>query len=176
MPSLFARLQQELDVKQHGLGLLRQRIAGSESAQLAEAVKASEQELAEAKEAAAAAQQKRKDMVKAAKVRQLMLQAAGNMLGLLMYEQALLPVAGGMHAHTGVPASTANMSVLPSKPDAAACCWHGGRPAPEAAFCWQHALCQDVAALLSLCVAAPADRMLLPSCCAVLQAAVINAV
>ena len=67
-------------------------------------------------------------------------------------------------------------AVLPSKPDAAACCWHGGRPSPEAAFCWQHALCQDVAALLSLCVAAPADRMLLPSCCALLQAAVINAV
>ncbi len=68
MSSLSARLKQELDVKQHGLGLLRQRIAGSESAQLAEAVKASEQELAEAKEAAAAAQQKRKDMVKAAEV------------------------------------------------------------------------------------------------------------
>ena len=68
MPSLSARLKQELDVKEHGLGLLRQRIAGSESAQLAEAVKASEQELAEAKEAAAAAQQKRKDMVKAAEV------------------------------------------------------------------------------------------------------------
>ena len=68
LPCLSARLKQELDVKQHRLGLLRQRIAGSESAQLAEAVKASEQELAEAKEAAAAAQQKRKDMVKAAKV------------------------------------------------------------------------------------------------------------
>ena len=95
-PSWSARLKQELDVKQHGLGLLRQRIAGSESAQLAEAVKASEQELVEAKEAAAAAQQKRKDMVDAAKVCPMMLQAAGNTSGLPRCDPAFLPVAGGL--------------------------------------------------------------------------------
>lgn len=64
----WRRLQQEVEVKQHSLALLQQRIAGSQSAQLAQAVAASEAELQEASQAAAAAQQKRADMVKAAQV------------------------------------------------------------------------------------------------------------
>jgi len=55
-------------VKQHSLSLLHQRISGSESSQLADAVAATQKELEEAKEAAAAAQQKKADMLKAAKV------------------------------------------------------------------------------------------------------------
>ena len=65
---LFARLKQEVEVKQHSLSLLKQRISGSESAQLADAVTATQGELGEAKEAAHTAQQKKADMLKAAKV------------------------------------------------------------------------------------------------------------
>ena len=67
------RLQQELEVKQHSLSLLQERIAGSESAQLADSVAGTQRELEEAKAAAAAAQQKKQDMHKAAQVRQSLL-------------------------------------------------------------------------------------------------------
>lgn len=65
---LFARLKQEVEVKQHSLSLLKQRISSSESAQMADAVTATQGELGEAKEAAHTAQQKKADMLKAAKV------------------------------------------------------------------------------------------------------------
>ena len=65
------RLQQELEVKQHSLRLLQERIAGSESAQLADALAATQAELDEAKAAAAAAQQKKQEMHKAAQVSHL---------------------------------------------------------------------------------------------------------
>ena len=55
-------------MKQHSLSLLQERIAGSESAQLAESVAATQGELEEAKAAAVAAQQKMQDMHKAAQV------------------------------------------------------------------------------------------------------------
>jgi diaminopimelate decarboxylase len=61
-----------LDLKQHALSLLRQRIAGSESAQLEEAVAALGSELEEARSAAAAAKQKKADMAAAAKVGMLL--------------------------------------------------------------------------------------------------------
>ena len=56
-------------MKQHSLSLLQERIAGSESAQLADSVAGTQRELEEAKAAAAAAQQKKQDMHKAAQVR-----------------------------------------------------------------------------------------------------------
>ena len=55
-------------MKQHSLKLLQQRISGSESAQMAEAVAATQAELQQAKAAAEAAKQKKADMIKAAKV------------------------------------------------------------------------------------------------------------
>lgn len=68
-PRLFhGRLKQEVEVKQHSFGLLQRRISGSESAQLADAVAATQQELEQAKAAVDAAQQKKTDMIKAAKV------------------------------------------------------------------------------------------------------------
>ena len=66
------RLKQEVEVKQHSLSLLQQRIAGSQPAQLAQAVATTQQELEEAKQAALDAQQKKADMVKAAKVRHIL--------------------------------------------------------------------------------------------------------
>ena len=62
------RLSQDLELKQHSLKLLEERMAGSEAAQLSEAVAASEAELAEAQAAVAAAQAKKAEMVAAAKV------------------------------------------------------------------------------------------------------------
>ena len=62
------RSKQEVEVKQHSLKLLQQRISGSESAQMAEAVAATQAELQQAKAAAEAAKQKKADMIKAAKV------------------------------------------------------------------------------------------------------------
>lgn len=64
----LGRLKQEVEVKQHSLKLLQQRISGSESAQLAEAVAATQAELDQAKAAAEAAKQKKADMIKIAKV------------------------------------------------------------------------------------------------------------
>ncbi len=65
------RLTQELEVKQHSLSLLQQRISSSESAQMADAMAATQQELEQAKQAAHTAQQKKADMVTAAKVSRL---------------------------------------------------------------------------------------------------------
>lgn len=62
------RLTQELELKQHALALLQERIAGSESAQLAEAVAALEADLAAAKAAAAAAKERKAQMAASAKV------------------------------------------------------------------------------------------------------------
>ena len=64
----LGRLKQEVEVKQHSLKLLQQRISGSESAQMAEAVATTQAELEQAKAAAQAAKQKQADMVKTAKV------------------------------------------------------------------------------------------------------------
>ncbi|KAK9829006.1 hypothetical protein WJX72_003368 [[Myrmecia] bisecta] len=61
------RLSQELELKQHALGLLQERIRGSESAQLAEAVSTTEAEMAGASTAAEAARERKKAMVAAAK-------------------------------------------------------------------------------------------------------------
>ena len=55
-------------MKQHSLKLLQQRISSSESAQMAEAVAATQAELEQARAAAQAAKQKKADMVKTAKV------------------------------------------------------------------------------------------------------------
>ena len=65
-------------MKQHSLSLLQERIAGSESAQLAEAVAATQGELEEAKAAAVAAQQKKQDMHKAAQVSSSSLNSSKN--------------------------------------------------------------------------------------------------
>jgi len=64
------RLQQELELQQHSLQLLSERMAGSEGHQLAEALAATEAALQEAQEQAAAAAQKKKEMVALAKVRE----------------------------------------------------------------------------------------------------------
>ena len=64
----LGRLKQEVEVKQHSLKLLRQRVSGSESAQMAEAVAATQAELQQAKAAVEAAKQKKADMIKTAKV------------------------------------------------------------------------------------------------------------
>ncbi|KAK9836025.1 hypothetical protein WJX81_006911 [Elliptochloris bilobata] len=61
------RLAGELELKRHALGLLRERVAGSESAQLAEAVAASEAEAAEADSAAKAARERKAAMAASAK-------------------------------------------------------------------------------------------------------------
>ncbi|KAL3152148.1 hypothetical protein ABBQ32_001245 [Trebouxia sp. C0010 RCD-2024] len=62
----YNRLRQEVEVKQHSLKLLRQRISSSESAQLAEALAATQADLDQAKAAAEAAKQKKADMIKTA--------------------------------------------------------------------------------------------------------------
>lgn len=62
------RLSQELELKQHSLKLLEERMQGSEVHQLSEAVAGSERELQEAQQALAAAHEKKKEMVVAAKV------------------------------------------------------------------------------------------------------------
>lgn len=61
------RLAAELELKRHALGLLHERVAGSESAQLAEAVAASEAEAAEAAAAAQAARERKAAMATSAK-------------------------------------------------------------------------------------------------------------
>ncbi|PRW61562.1 structural maintenance of chromosomes 2-1 isoform A [Chlorella sorokiniana] len=66
----YKKLSQELELKQHSLKLLEERMQGSEAHQLSEAVAASERELGEAQAAVAAAQQKKAEMVAAAKALQ----------------------------------------------------------------------------------------------------------
>ena len=63
------RLSQELELKQHALALLKERMAGSESAQLAEAVATLEAELASEEEAARKAKEAKESLVATAKVR-----------------------------------------------------------------------------------------------------------
>lgn len=63
----YKKLQQSLELTRHSLTLLKERIANSESAQLAESVANCEKELAEAKEAAKAAQTRKGEMVALAK-------------------------------------------------------------------------------------------------------------
>lgn len=62
------RLQQELELQQHNLELLQSRMQGSECHQLAEALAATEAQLAAAQAEAAAAAEKKKEMVALAKV------------------------------------------------------------------------------------------------------------
>lgn len=63
------RLSQELELKQHALKLLQERVQGSESAQLAERVTATEKLLQEANEAAATAKGNKEAMIATAKAR-----------------------------------------------------------------------------------------------------------
>lgn len=65
------RRQQEAELAAHSLGLLRERIAGSESAQLEVAVAALEAELGAAREAVATAEARKAEAAAAAKVRPL---------------------------------------------------------------------------------------------------------
>lgn len=62
------RLSQDLELKEHSLRLLQERMQGSEAHQLAEAAATAERELGEAQAAVVAAQDKKKEMVAAAKV------------------------------------------------------------------------------------------------------------
>ncbi len=62
------RLSQELELKQHALALLKERAAGSESAQLADSVAVLEAELAGEVEAAWKAKEAKESMVATAKV------------------------------------------------------------------------------------------------------------
>ncbi len=68
MPSV-RRQSAELELKRHALGLLRERVAGSESAQLAEAIAVGEAEAAEAAAAAEAARERKAAMAASAKAR-----------------------------------------------------------------------------------------------------------
>ena len=68
---MACRLCQELELKQHALALLKERMAGSESAQLADTVAALETELAGEEEAAKTAKETKESMVATAKVRGL---------------------------------------------------------------------------------------------------------
>lgn len=61
------RLAGQLELKRHALGLLKERVASSESAQLAEAIAASEAEAAEAEAAAKAARERKAAMAASAK-------------------------------------------------------------------------------------------------------------
>lgn len=63
----YQKLQSELELKQHSLQLLQERIAGSEVAQLGEAVAAQEAQLGEANAAAESAREKKGAMVEEAK-------------------------------------------------------------------------------------------------------------
>ncbi|KAL4421732.1 hypothetical protein ABPG77_002348 [Micractinium sp. CCAP 211/92] len=63
----YKKLSQQLELRQHSLRLMEERVAGSEAAQLLEAVASSERELGEAQAAVGAAQEKKKAMVAAAK-------------------------------------------------------------------------------------------------------------
>ena len=67
-PAPRRRLTQQLDLKQHALGLLEDRVAGSESAQLAVAVDQLKQQLAEAQAALEGARAKKMELVAQAKV------------------------------------------------------------------------------------------------------------
>ena len=62
------RLVQDLELKQHALSLLQERVQGSESAQLAERVAALETQLQEATDAAGQARDRKAALVAAAKV------------------------------------------------------------------------------------------------------------
>lgn len=64
----MCRLQQELELQQHSLQLLSERMAGSEGHQLAQALAETEAALQEAQAEAAAAADKKKEMVALAKV------------------------------------------------------------------------------------------------------------
>ena len=64
---LTRRLGGELELKRHALGLLKERVASSESAQLAGAIAASEAEAAEAEAAAKAARERKAAMAASAK-------------------------------------------------------------------------------------------------------------
>lgn len=68
LPYPLNRLQQELELQQHSLQLLTERMAGSEGHQLAAALAATEEQLQEAKQQATAAADKKKEMVELAKV------------------------------------------------------------------------------------------------------------
>eukprot|EP00878_Enallax_costatus_P012275 GHUV01012822.1.p1 GENE.GHUV01012822.1~~GHUV01012822.1.p1 ORF type:complete len:987 (+),score=463.32 GHUV01012822.1:251-3211(+) len=63
----YQKLQQELELQQHNLELLQGRMQGSECHQLAEALAATEAQLAAAQQEAAAAAGKKKEMVELAK-------------------------------------------------------------------------------------------------------------
>jgi structural maintenance of chromosome 2 len=66
-PLPCCRLSQELELKQHSLALLEERVQGSEAHQLSQATTACEEQVGEAQEAVAAAKAKKAAMVGAAK-------------------------------------------------------------------------------------------------------------
>ena len=68
MVGLSGSMAQELELQQHALSLMRERVAGSQSAQLAAAVAALEAKLAAAQEAAVAARERKAEMAAIAKV------------------------------------------------------------------------------------------------------------
>jgi hypothetical protein len=70
-PTDHPRLQNELELQRHSLQLLQDRIAGSESSQLAEALAATEAEAEAARGAKEGAAVKRKEMAEMAKVGRL---------------------------------------------------------------------------------------------------------
>jgi len=63
----YRRLKQELDLKQHSLALLQERIANSEAAQLAASVEQLQQQLAEAQQQLDSARAKKQELVALAK-------------------------------------------------------------------------------------------------------------
>ena len=68
MFGLAGSMAQELELQQHALSLMRERVAGSQSAQLAAAVATLEAKLAAAQEAAVAARERKAEMAAVAKV------------------------------------------------------------------------------------------------------------
>ena len=62
------RLSQQVELKQHALGLLEDRMAGSESAQLAATVEQLRQQLGEAQAGLEGAKAKKQELVALAKV------------------------------------------------------------------------------------------------------------
>ena len=65
--ALYRRLSQQVELQQHGLGLLEERLQGSEAQQIAQALSSSEGHLGEAEQALQAARDKQQQMMAAAR-------------------------------------------------------------------------------------------------------------
>jgi hypothetical protein len=113
LPALAAtRLQQELELQQHSLQLLSERMAGSECHQLAQSLADTEAAVKEAQEQAAAATDKKKEMITLAKVRLQRSQPSGSYDAQISAPVQLWPtqtvaVTGrGLHMVQGAAAAT----------------------------------------------------------------------